>query len=55
MDSTYYENDSVTKLSIKEPPLVVKGVDIACNQSQSSILLFKFHITNGTMELIRIQ
>ena len=23
-------------------PLVVKGVDMACNQSQSSILLFKF-------------
>ena len=35
--------------------VVVKGVDMACNQSQSSILLFKFQRTNGTMELIPIQ
>ena len=55
MDSTYYANDSVTKLSIKQPPLVVTCVDIDDNQSQSSILLFKFQITNGTMVLIRIQ
>ena len=35
--------------------VVVKGVDMACNLSQSSILLFKFQRTNGTMELIPIQ
>ena len=35
--------------------IVVKGVDMASNQSQSSILLFKFQRTIGTMELIRIQ
>ena len=35
--------------------VVVKDVDMACNQSQTSILLFKFQRTNGTMELIRIQ
>ena len=35
--------------------LVGKGIDMACNQSQSSIFLFKFQRTNGTMELISIQ
>ena len=53
--TTYYANESVTKLSIKQLTLVVKGVDMACNQLQSSILLFEFQITSGTMELIRIQ
>ena len=42
-------------LEISTRALVVMGVDIAYNQSQSGILLFKFQRRNGTMELISIQ